>query len=246
MNLVSEESGSYQVPYSVRDQLGSAHEIDLHWRICNGQVLARIFSHAELRARAVPAPRLCGSAWVTSRPDAILIACMHRITHRYAPYWVEGVAHFSPDRLIWFYDLHLLAQGLTSEEQELLVRLAHEKGLAEICQDGLTRATNILKTDLPEGFLDALSPGNCREIPRIYLDAGWIRSEFLNFKATPGIGPKLRFVRGRLFPPSDYMRARFAKVRPNWLPWLYVRRALKGAARRLLRREDRRVGTQDG
>ena len=243
--LTSGELVSYQVPYSLRDQLGISHQIDLHWRICNGQVLAKIFSHAELRARAVPASRLCGAAWVPSRPDAILIACMHRMTHRYAPYWVEGVVQFSADRLIWFYDLHLLAENLTLEEQDLLVRLAHEKGLAGICQDGLAQTADMLQTDLPEGLLDALSPGNRREMPRMYLDAGWLRSEFLNFKATPGVGPKLRFVRERVFPPGDYMRARFAKVRPNWLPWLYVRRMVKGAAGRLVGRLGRRAGGPD-
>lgn len=233
---------SHQAPCIARDQLGLVHTIDLHWRISNGQVLSRLFSHAELRARAVPAPRLCREALVTSRTDAILIACMHRRTHSFAPYWVDGFVHFSPDRLIWLYDLHLLAHGLTSEEQRVLVRRAHEKGLAGLCHDELAHVAEVLGTPLPSGLLEALDPGDRREIPRTYLDAGPVGREVLNFKATEGLGPKLRLLRERIFPPGAYMRQRFAEVRPSWLPWLYVRRAAMGAAGWLTNRRDRRTG----
>lgn len=239
---ISSEFVSHQASYTAGDKLGLVHTIDLHWRISNGQVLSKLFSHAELRGRAVPAPRLCREALATARPDAILIACMHRKTHSFAPYWVNGVCHSSPDRLIWLYDLHLLVQNLTLEEQQALVCRAHEKGLAGLCHDDLARAAGMLGTHLPAGLLEALDPGSRRELPRVYLDAGSIRRELLNLRATTGLVPKLDNLRERMFPPRTHMRERFGEVRPNWLPWLYIRRIVNGTVRRLLGRRDGRAG----
>lgn len=232
---VSGELISYQASYQTDDPLGLAHVIDLHWRVNNSELLARLFSHAELRARAVPVPALGGMA--TCPVDALLIACMHREVHRRSPYWVEGVAHFSADRLIWLYDLQLLAGALGPAERDELARLAHRKGLAAVCRDGLARAAEVLGTGpAPAGtaeLLRALEPGGRAETPHAYLHASGLRQQYMNFRALAGLGAKLRFLGELAVPPAAYMRARYGDVRPAWLPWLYLRRALRGSAGRL-------------
>lgn len=233
---------SHQASYRAVDQVGFEHVIDLHWRISNSEVLGALFCHTEIRDRSVSVPMLGPTARATGPVDAVLIACMHRRSHSWSPYWVDGVAHLSPDRLIWLYDLHLLAERLTSEEQILLLRLAREKGLAGLCHDGLAHAADLLGTQVPSGLLAALDPGDRRETPRVYVDAGAIRQEYMDFRAIAGFGRKLRFLRELVFPPIDYMRSRFAGVWPGWLPWLYLRRGLKGATGRLLTRREGRAG----
>lgn len=233
---VSGELISYQASYEAEDRLGLSHLIDLHWRVNNAEVLAHLFEHAELRARAVPAPALGPAALATCPVDAVLIACMHRQVHSQSPYWVDGTAHFSPDRLIWLYDLHLLAGALRPHEWEELGRRAREKTLGAITGDGLTRAAKVFGTALPPGLAEALAPGRGEEMPRIYLEAGALRRQYLDFRALRGAGPKLRLLRELVFPPAAYMRARYGHVRPHWLPWLYARRAVRGTARRLTAR----------
>ncbi len=211
----------------------------------NSEVLARLFSHAELRARAVPVPAVGGDlgAVATCRVDALLIACMHREVHRRSPYWVDGVAHFSADRLIWLYDLHLLASALSLAERDELARLARRKGLAAICHDGLARATEVVGAGPDPGavaeLLQALELGGRGETPYTYLRARDLRQQYMNFRALAGFGPKLRFLRELALPPAAYMRARYGDVRPTWLPWLYLRRVLKGSANRLAGRPGR-------
>ena len=230
---VSGDLVSHQASYLIPDPAGFEHVVDLHWRISNSEVLGRLFTHAELSGRAVPVPRLGPAARATGAVDSLLIACMHRQVHAQSPYWVDGVAQFPVDRLIWLYDLHLLAKDLTADQEALLVRLAREKGLAGLCHEGLTRAAERFGTVLPARLRAALDPGDRCELPRLYLDAGIMGREYMDFRAIAGLAGKLRFLREHVFPPADYMRARFAGVRPDWLPWLYLRRLVRGMADRL-------------
>lgn len=95
------------------------------------------------------------------------------------------------------------------------------------------RTAELLGTPVPSGLLEALATGPRPEGPRAYLRAGALGRQYMDFRALPGLGPRLRFLRELVFPPASYMRARYAGVRPSWLPWLYARRALAGSARRL-------------
>jgi hypothetical protein len=90
--------------------------------------LAGLFSYEELRARAQPLPELAPQAFAACPVDALLLACMHRCGHKQAPYYVDGVAHYSGDRLIWLYDIHLLAVKLTSVEWHQFIDRATRKG----------------------------------------------------------------------------------------------------------------------
>ena len=67
----------------------------------------------ELLARALPLPALGPHARGPGDVDALLIACMHRATHRHNPYTVNGEDHHDPDRLIWLTDIDLLARRLS-------------------------------------------------------------------------------------------------------------------------------------
>jgi hypothetical protein len=55
----------------------------------------------------------------------------------------------------------------------------------------------------------------------------------MDYRALPGIGRKVRYLRELVFPPAAFMQSKFAGAGGQWLPWLYVRRAVAGAWRRL-------------
>jgi hypothetical protein len=210
-----------------------AHELDVHWRISDSEVLSRIFTYEELRADAVPLPALAPEAWAASSVHALLLACMHRGAHRDNPYYVSGVPYCGGDRLIWLYDLHLLAESFTEHEWRSATGLARRKGLRGICLDGLAQARQCFATHIPDPVFAALAPDDVRESASDYLAAGPWRQQWLDFQALPGIRPKARHLRALLFPPAEYMRNKYADQPGQWLPWLYARRACAGAWRRL-------------
>jgi len=205
--------------------------IDLHRRINNSELLSRLFSHAELRAAARPLPALCAGAWAAGPVHALLLAAMHRATHIHNPYYVEGVAHYGGDRLIWHYDVHLLAQSFTPADWQALVGLAREKGLGEISREALDRAAACFGTPVPDVVRAGLDVTG--ERVAAYLKAGHVRQNWMDFCAIAGWADKVRFLRELVFPPSSYMLAKYAPARPRALPWLYARRALEGVVKRL-------------
>jgi hypothetical protein len=226
------ELTSYQACLTREVAGGGDHTFDLHWKISNSELLSRLFSYDELRRNAVPLPALSPHALGADSVRALLIACMHRARHRQAPYYVGGVAHYSGDRLIWLYDIHLLARNLAPEQWDECLVLAAEKGLRAVCLEGIERARACFATPVPQRVLQALSAPGCREAAAEYLEAGHLRRRWLDLCTHQTLGAKLRFVAALVFPPRSYMRERFPRSRPNWLPWLYLLRVITGCQAR--------------
>ncbi|QGZ93384.1 lasso peptide biosynthesis B2 protein [Terricaulis silvestris] len=225
---------SHQESWTLLGPDGDTHSIDLHRRINNSEVLSSLFSYAELRGVACPIPKFCVGAMRASRVHALLIACMHRLTHRHAPYYSDGVALYGGDRLIWVYDFHVLASALTGAEWAELVSIAREKGLASVCLEALHLSEARFNTNFPEHVRAQLSRPGADERASVYLRSSSAQQLQLDFFALRGVGAKLQFVREVTLPPPDYMRSKYAGASFSLLPWLYVRRVIEGAGKRLL------------
>ena len=230
---VAGEFVSYQANYSCQADGTEPHTLDLHWRINNSEVLANLFSYEELRASAQALPKLSSQANGAGPVHALLLACMHRATHKQNPMYVDGVAHYGGDRLIWLYDIHLLATLFDSGQWQAFVRLAEKKSLRAVCLEGMERARACFHTEFPQEVMTALAREGIAEVPAIYLDGGRTRQQWMDFRAIAGAGNKLRFLRESLFPSEAYMRHKYPDARPGWLPWLYARRALSGVMKKL-------------
>jgi len=224
---------SYQACLTREVVGGGEHTLDLHWKISNSELLSRLFSYEELREAALPLPGLSPHALGAGPVHALLIAGMHRAGHKQAPYFVDGVAHYSGDRLIWLYDIHLLAQAMSPAQWDEFLRLAGAKGLRAVCLEGIEQTRSRFATPVPQQVLDELGRPGSLEPAAEYLDARHLRRRWLDLCAHEGLAGKLRFVRELAFPPAAYMRERFPHARPNWLPWLYILRGLGGLRRRV-------------
>lgn len=229
------ELTSYQACLTREVAGGGSHTLDLHWKISNSEALAQLFDYAELRRDAEPLPDLAPRALAAGPVHALLIACMHRAGHKQAPYFVDGVAHYSGDRLIWLYDIHLLAQAMSAEQWQAFLRLARMKGLRAVCLQGIEQTHRCFATPVPEDVMRELARPGAPEPAAEYLEARHLRRRWLDLCAHRGLADKLRFARELAFPPAGYMRERFPDARPDWLPWLYLRRALGGLRRRVER-----------
>lgn len=230
---VSGEFVSYQASYTRQATDGSSHILDLHWKINNSELLSRLFSYDELWCDAQPLPQLCQHALGASKIHALLIACMHRATHKQNPYYVAGVPHYDGNRLIWLYDIHLLAASLTEQEWTDFASLARQKGLRAVCLDGMQAARCRFHTaDLDSVLADLAQPGTAEPLAD-YLAANKLRQQWLDFFALDSLADKLHFARELFFPPGNYMREKYPQPPSGWLPWLYLRRACEGLAKGL-------------
>jgi hypothetical protein len=219
---------SYQSLWSLTDRLGVAHDVDLHWRVHNSQVLARLLDYDELVTGATALPQLCAHAHALSPVHALLFACMHRSGHRNAPYYVGDIAYPASDRLIWVYDIHLLVSRMSEEELAEFAELAARKRMRTICLDGLTRSATCFGTRVPDSVMKILSQAGPVEPSARYCSGG-PRSQWVDdFLALGSIGARARWMGEMAFPPVDYMREKYGDAGGSWLPFLYVRRAFGG------------------
>lgn len=232
---VSGEFVSYQASYTLQTPDGGAHTLDLHWKINNSELLSRLFTYDELADDSQPLPQLCAHALGASRVHALLLACMHRSTHKQNPYYVDGESHHEADRLIWLYDIHLLAGQLNPREWTEVVRLAGGKGLRAVCLEGMEHAHGCFNTAYPEAVLAALAqPGKAEPAAR-YLAGGKLRQQWMDFCALGSIPHQLRLIRETLLPSKAYMRAKYPTPSFGGLPGLYLRRFIGGLLKTLRR-----------
>jgi hypothetical protein len=225
---VSGDYVSYQGNFTKALEDGSTHTIDLHWKINNSEVLSRLFHYDELWNDSEPLPRLCAHARGASRVHALLLACMHRASHKHNPYYTSGVPHDdAPNRLLWLYDIHLLSTQLSPREWDEFERLAHKKGLRAVCLDGMKNTQARFRTVFPEGVLEALGNPAKPERPAVYLGSGKLRQRWMDFRAVESLAGQARLLRELFFPPAAYMRSRYSSPSGS-LSLLYLRRAAGG------------------
>ena len=229
---------SYQRAYTLNVADGGVHSIDLHWKISNSELLSRLFSYEELLNRSTRLSQLYPDALCAGAVDALLLACMHRATHKRNPYYVDGLALLrrrSADMAVRYRPagavLDLRAVG------ESLFARRRKKDCARRRAKALQRAEQCFHVRCPEEVRNALSKTG--EPVATYFDAGAMRQAWIDFLAIGGTADRLRFVRELFFPPAAYMRSKYPEAKPAWLPWLYARRAIGGLWNRL--RHDRRA-----
>lgn len=198
------------------DRLGISHSLDLHWSALNQPALAGSLGFAQLAAAAQALPALGPHARIPSLPHAILIACLHRIAN---------IRTGRANRLIWLYDIHLIASRLDADQWRSLAALARARGVAGLVLDGLQAAHANLDTGLPDDTLADLGRATTGE----WLTPGRFATEFTalltDLRALPGWRAPLQLIREHLYPSADYMRIKYAGT-DKALSVLYLRRIL--------------------
>lgn len=218
----------YQQTFRRRQGTSASHVLDLHWRIANPHRFADVLSYEDAASRAVPVPSLSSWARALAPVDALLIACVHRVAH-----------HFNDDRLIWLYDIHLLASRLTAAEWTAFADRARRRGVWTIARGSLCRASAHFETQLPallrqEPAADAASRENATAA-FLNHDRRQVTTFLDDLRALSRWSDRGRLVRQHLFPPRAYMREVYAPASSAPLGVLYVRRVLRGARKWLVR-----------
>ena len=207
-----------------RRTISQLHFIDLHWKLSNRPLFASMLTFDELEVAAVAIPRLGDGAFTLTPVHALLLACIHRVSHD------------DSERLIWLYDIKLLADGLSPGEWEEFRRLAIRKQVVGLC----ARSLELMAARL--GCSVAISQqvssigvtASPRERSLGYLGSpSSLRSLVLDVKASKGLATKAILVASHLFPDAAYMRKAHRVTSDAALPAIYAQRAARGIWRLL-------------
>ena len=201
------------------------HDIDVHWQVMNSFALSTILDVESCFARAVPLPRLAPKALTLDRVSMMIHTALHKATHIVSPYFADGLAYFGGDRLIWAYDVHLLAQAFSAEDWTRLVQAARKDGTAEVCLAALTFARDRLATDVPTEVIAELNDAIPDDRQSDFLlRSGQLDRAWRDLRAVVGWRSKVAFFARRLFPPPAFVRAKYPDLIRRPLPALYLRR----------------------
>jgi len=211
---------SHQVAYERRDPHGLSHVIDLHWKMLNPQSLADALPFALLSHDAIDVRRHELRARVPNHAASLVLACVHRLGH-----------HQQQERLIWLYDIHLLAGTLDARGWSLVVTTARDRSVSAVCRHGLEAAEARFGTVVPPSVIAALQAGGRDEPSRAYTERRQRRIDVLraDLRLLPRWRDRLQLVAEHAFPPASFMLARYDAHQRVLLPLLYAHRLVTGA-----------------
>jgi putative nucleotidyltransferase-like protein len=208
--------------YALGETPSIAEQLDVHWKIAVPQIFGDTLGFEELAARAVPIAALGPAARTLSRPDALLLACLHRVAH-----------HQDAIDLLWLWDIHLLASGLSDPERALFTELAIRRSMRAVCVRGLELAWGCFATPRVMDLIDALRPAAADppEPSMRFLGGGLRQVDLLrgDLATLSGWRARVALVGGHLFPNAAYMRSMYPRWPVAALPFAYVHRIVRGA-----------------
>ena len=214
---------THQFRYERPSQFEFNDVVDLHWKIANPHVFADAFTFEELANDAISVPALGPEARGLSAPHAFVLACVHRVAH-----------HDSSERLIWLYDIHLLASAMDPAAGEKVEHLAQVKQLRSVCAHGLAQARARFVTSGHGEWIDRLQNTAAPDEPT----AAFLRTDLKkidvlvsDLRILDSWGQRIALIREHLFPPVAYMRQAYGVTNPVLLPFTYVIRAITGVAK---------------
>jgi len=215
-----------QMDYEKKDHRGAWHIYDVHWKLASPQAFAHLLTYSDLAADAVAIPALGPHARRPSDVHGLFIACVHRVAH-----------HPGVTRLIWLYDIHLIAERLGTAGLARFAALAMEKGVSGICATALAEAHQWFHTRLPEDLVDQLQAHSttANEPSRSFIHSQSKVSILLSdLKLVGGWRSRIRLLQQHVFPEPDYMFRLYHAQSRVLLPALYTHRFVTGMGKWLV------------
>ena len=203
----------------------SADVVDLHWRAANPLAFSDVIDFEVVWSRRMPVPALGPNAATLSFPDALLLACVHRVAHHgdaVEPRWVEDI-----DRLV---------RRLDDGGRSRFVEEATRSGTRQVCARGLRLAGTSCGTPVDSLLADLdLTP---EHEPSSAFIGGHraLAGELLSDLRIGSWRTRVALLREHLFPPVDYIRKRYPQWPRPLLPLVYAYRIAHGAPAWLKRR----------
>jgi len=220
---ISADFLSSQTTFYKYDSKNIYHAYDIHWQISNIKCpFSRQLNYETLIKTTQVIPELGSNAKTLNNLDAMLLACFHRAAH--FPY--DG------ERLIWLYDIHLLAENISENDLQELFLKAQKLKISTICSDAIFTAQDWFNTTLPERTIAQFKSPNNSEISASFLkqgrSSGIKNRAIMAFRELPSWSERFQYVIEKLFPPMEYMIWRYNTKKKYLLYYFYFYRILYG------------------
>lgn len=213
-----------QEVWTMRHPDGSIHEIDLHWAALNSPLLATILPVELAMDGPACLPSLGRNALTLPGELALMHAAMHRAKHVLSPYFVDGVVYYGGERLIWLVDIDLLWRALHPEDRNNAVTWAVKMGVGGLVGAALGAARDHLATSVDKSVLAALNAAPAGAAARYLASDTRAAQEMRDVSASGPVMGKMRYLRTRLFPPRQFIRAKYPRLSRWPLAFLYLKR----------------------
>ena len=206
---------------------GSRHDIDLHWQVMNSFALSQTIGVEACFASAIALPRLARQAMTVDHVTMLVHTALHKATHIVSPYFSDGQAYYGGDRLIWIYDIHLLAQAFSEDDWTQLLWVARKDGIAEVCLAALVCARDGLGTHVPGEVLNDLQVAVPEDRQsRFLLRSGQLGRAWRELHALAGWRSRAAYIHARVLPPQAFVRAKYPDLASRPLIVLYLLRVV--------------------
>jgi hypothetical protein len=222
-----------EVNLTKKDRADLEHVLDVHWRLSSNEVFAKICDWDEACRMSNALPALAPQARGLGYVHALLHACAHRAVHFHSPYYVKSEPFLDGNRLIWLYDMQLLAGAFEEADWSSFVARARERSVSAICSGALYAVADLVGTAVPNSVCAELDNPVRHETSAQLLSGGAWRATWVELRAQRDMSAQLKFLRNLFLPDRAYMLRKYAG-KPSWLlPWLYLQRVLEGVHRRI-------------
>ena len=192
--------------------------LDVHCRLASPVVAAELFDFSELWRRAQPIPALGSAARGPHPVDALAIAAVHLLAH-----------HPNERGLLWLHDLRVIADALGLNGRTEFADRARRRKMMTVCETALRRSHGRFPSDGSADLVATLGRAEPEPSAALLDHRGPSAQALLDVRALRGWRVRTGYMAGHLFPPSDYMRRRYAPGSRAPLPWLYAARIIRGA-----------------
>jgi hypothetical protein len=221
-NTLSGEFVGYQ--HCCWRQIGSGTQqaLDCHIKINDYLFYADAFGFDELLEHSVSIPQLAASARTLGPVHALLMACMHR---------VATIPLGNANRLIWLFDMYLLAESFNRDEWKVFLNLASDRAVCGTCKHSLDAAAKFFPLAVPKEIMEDLEKAAENEPFKPGEEMKRWQYYFQVFKSTRGLGNKARLIREHFLPSTDYLMEKYHTRNRLALPFLYVHRVFAGLKR---------------
>ena len=206
---------------------GGYHTIDLHWQVMNAPSLRDVLKFADCWAHSRPLPRLSPKARTMDPVRLMIHTCLHRAMQCNAAYVVDGATYFDPWRLIWLWDIHLMAQAFGERDWSTFLLLTGEMGVSRPCLDALQAVHADFGTEVPVDVkmgLERAAAGQ-RLSPYFVRSPALVRA-WHDLRSVAGVPKKLRYMLSRVVTTEQFLRGKYPGGANLPLPLLYGRRLL--------------------
>ena len=217
----------HQETWQARLGASSPHLFDLHWKAFDSPILQAVLPDAEIRTGATLLPRLCDSALAPRPLHTMLHAAINQATHKRSGIFVGQERLQAGPRLIWGWDIVLLARQFSAADWAELVRLASGRRIAAVCLAALELACRIDPEAVPETVLDRLrAMADSADLQHYLAEPDPVRRFRRDLHAIPSWRGRVAFALAQALPDTAHLRQKYPRYR-HWprlllmLRWLF-------------------------